>query len=183
MALNTFEWENGTLVEPAKVEIGGVSYDVTDAQYEGSTPLSASNLNLMQSTLLGNVKDDLTDDTKIPSVKAVKSGIMESGSNDNGNYIKFYDGTLICYADKYGESSLFDYWGQFKRGQVTVTFPQTFIANPFVNTGLKNAESFAQLSVSAEDIKISGFTAKVFKPNNATSVSCELTYIAIGKWK
>jgi hypothetical protein len=73
MAMNTFEWENGSLVEPAKVEIGGVSYDVTDAQYEGNTPLSASNLNLMQSTLLGNVKDDLTDDTKIPSVKAIKS--------------------------------------------------------------------------------------------------------------
>jgi hypothetical protein len=72
MALEKFTWQNGTQIELAKVEIGGQSYNVSDAQYEGETPLSATNLNLMQDTLLGNVKDDLTDDTKIPSVKAVK---------------------------------------------------------------------------------------------------------------
>lgn len=76
MALEKFTWENGTQIEPAKVEIGGQSYNVSDAQYEGETPLSASNLNLMQDTLLGNVKDNLDDDTKIPSVKAVKGKII-----------------------------------------------------------------------------------------------------------
>lgn len=72
MALEKFTWQNGTQIEPAKVEIGGQRYNVSDAQYEGETPLSAANLNLMQDTLLANVKNDLTDDTKIPSVKAVK---------------------------------------------------------------------------------------------------------------
>ena len=72
MALDKFNWQNGSQVEPAKVEIEGVSYDVVDAQYEGETPLSASNLNLMQDTILGNVVDTLEDDTKIPSVKAIK---------------------------------------------------------------------------------------------------------------
>lgn len=71
MALEKFNWQNGTQIEPAKVEIGGQSYNVTDAQFEGETPLSSSNLNLMQDTLLGNVKDNLNDDTKIPSVKAI----------------------------------------------------------------------------------------------------------------
>ena len=71
MALEKFTWENGSQTEPAKVEVGGISYNVVDAQYEGSTPLSASNLNLMQDTLLGNVKDDLNDESKIASCKAV----------------------------------------------------------------------------------------------------------------
>ena len=72
MALEKFTWENGSQVEPAKVEIDGASYDVVDAQYEGETPLSAANLNLMQDTILGNVKDNLEDESKIASCKAVK---------------------------------------------------------------------------------------------------------------
>lgn len=72
MALEKFTWENGSQVEPAKVEIEGISHNVVDAQYEGSTPLSASNLNLMQDTLLANVKDNLDDESKIASCKAVK---------------------------------------------------------------------------------------------------------------
>lgn len=72
MALDKFNWQNGSQVEPAKVEIEGVSYDVVDAQFEGETPLSASNLNLMQDTLLSNVKDNLEDESKIASCKAVK---------------------------------------------------------------------------------------------------------------
>ena len=45
------------------------------------------------------------------------SGIVESGSNNNGNYIKFADGTMICYLNirvtdqainnQYGTSALY----------------------------------------------------------------------------
>ena len=41
-------WEDGTLVTPARVEVGGVTYDVTDAEYSGTTPLSAQNLKKME---------------------------------------------------------------------------------------------------------------------------------------
>lgn len=80
MALEKFNWQNGTQIEPAKVEIGGQSYNVSDAQFEGETPLSAGNLNLMQDTLLANVKNDLSDNTKIPSVKAINDLITYSST-------------------------------------------------------------------------------------------------------
>lgn len=105
--------------------------------------------------------------------------IIESSTN----YIKFADGTLVCFADVYATSSLSDYWNQLKRGQTAVTFPQEFVSTPLVNTGLKNAEMFAQLSVSADDIKVSGFTAKIFKPSGATSTGLNFNYIAVGNWK
>lgn len=145
--------------------------------------VKANDMNEIKNVVNGLVKIEKTISDEETYACNYINDLMEFGSNNNGNYIKYYDGTLICYADKYGESSLVDYWGQFKRGQITVTFPQTFIANPFVNTGLKNGESFAQLSVAADSITTSGFTAKVFKPNNTTNVGCNLTYIAIGKWK
>ena len=87
MALEKFNWQNGSLIEPAKVNIEGVSYDVVEAQFEGETPLSASNLNLMQDTILGNVKDDLEDDTKIPSAKAVMDIHSETETKTNKVWI------------------------------------------------------------------------------------------------
>lgn len=63
------------------------------------TPLSASNLNLMQSTLLGNVKDDLTDDTKIPSVKAINDKILKTKNINltvNTDYVYSTDWDYAC---------------------------------------------------------------------------------------
>ena len=158
-----------------------------------TTPITSDRLNHMEDGIKGlsdaqvsiEVIDSLDGNstTNAPSVRAVKSGIMESDSNDNGNYIKFYDGTMICYGDKYGTTTLVDYWSQFKRGQVSITFPQTFISTPSVNVSVKNAETFAQLSMAADDITTSGFTAKVFKPNSASSTGVNFSYISIGKWK
>lgn len=88
MALEKFTWKNGSQVEPAKVIVDGVSYDVTDAQYEGETPLSAANLNQMQDTLLSNVIDDLSDETKIPNVKSINK-LIEYSTNETiiGTYL------------------------------------------------------------------------------------------------
>ena len=145
--------------------------------------VKANDMNEIKNVVNGLVKTEKTiSDEDTYSCNYINN-LMESGSNGNGNYIKFYDGTMICYGDKYGTTALADYWSQLKRGQISVTFPQTFISTPSVNVGLKNAEMFAQLSMSADDITTSGFTAKVFKPTNASSTGINLTYTAIGKWK
>lgn len=41
-------WQNGTLVSKAKVEIGGTIYEVEPEEYSGVTPLSAENLEQME---------------------------------------------------------------------------------------------------------------------------------------
>lgn len=158
-----------------------------------TTPITADRLNHMEDGIKGlsdaqvsiEVVDSLDGDstTNPPSVHAVKSGIMESGNNDNGNYIKYYDGTLICYGDKYGITTLSSYWNQFKKGQLSVTFPQTFTSAPSITISSINTEYYAQLSFGADSITVNGFTAKVFKPNSAVSTGVNFSYIAIGKWK
>lgn len=50
MNTGLFEWKNGTKTQNAVVTSDGVT--VQDAVYEGETPLSASNLNKAQTTLL-----------------------------------------------------------------------------------------------------------------------------------
>lgn len=47
-----FNWQNGTLVSKAKVEIDGKIYEVEPEQYSGQTPLSAENFIAMQDGLI-----------------------------------------------------------------------------------------------------------------------------------
>ena len=49
--MKKINFENGTLISKAKVEVGGTIYDVEPAQYEGTTPLSAQNLNQIQANV------------------------------------------------------------------------------------------------------------------------------------
>ena len=49
------------------------------------------------------------------------------------------------------------------------------------NTELKN--EIKGINNKFDDITTSGFTAKVFKPNSASSTGVNFSYISIGKWK
>lgn len=62
MARNPIVFSNGTLVSNAKVNVGGTIYDVEPAQYEGSTPLSASNMNQLQTNLYDYVDSKVIDE-------------------------------------------------------------------------------------------------------------------------
>lgn len=61
MARNPVTFSNGTLVQKAQVEIDGTTYDVEPAQYDGTTPLSANNLNLLQTRLYDYVDENNTN--------------------------------------------------------------------------------------------------------------------------
>lgn len=50
-------WEDGQLEQGAYVEINGVRYSVVMPQYSGNTPVTAENLNKMQSDLQEQIDD------------------------------------------------------------------------------------------------------------------------------
>lgn len=62
MTRNPVIFENGTLIQNAKVEIDGVIYDVQPAQFDGSTPLSANNLNRAQTNLYDYIDEKTTQE-------------------------------------------------------------------------------------------------------------------------
>jgi len=60
-------------------------------------------------------------------------GIVESGDNANGNYIKFSDGTMICTVSmRVTDQPINTKWGSLYTGTRVWTFPVEFIANPVV---------------------------------------------------
>lgn len=58
MARNPVIFSNGTLRKKAQVEIDGTTYEVEPAQYDGTTPLSANNLNLLQTNLYDYIDEE-----------------------------------------------------------------------------------------------------------------------------
>ena len=53
--MNTFVWEDGTIIERPYVEINGTKYYVQDGSVSGGTPVTSTNLNEMQNILNGNI--------------------------------------------------------------------------------------------------------------------------------
>lgn len=97
------------------------------------------------------------------------AGIIESGQNSNGSYVKFSDGTMIQHAKT-------AYTGAY--AVIAVTFPASFVAPPTVavnpnstssSTGSPQFRSFAY-----------NVTAQAF---SAYYAGVQFYFIAIGRWK
>ena len=119
MALQRIGWENGTLVEPAKMLSDGT---VQPAQYEGTTPLSADNLKKMENNTEDFVNEQVGDlnslntTDKSSLVNAINSMfpenvIVETGSNSNGIWRKYANGDMECWFTQTVEKAINVAWG------------------------------------------------------------------------
>lgn len=109
--------------------------------------------------------------------------IIESGSNSNGHYIKYADGTMICRKSSAAAASLTTTNGVgagFQGvGLTSISFPTTFAAIPTVNlTAEFVANSRAWISLSSRST--TGFTCIAHSFNSDAEIQVE--YEAIGRW-
>lgn len=109
------------------------------------------------------------------------SGIVERGENSNGSYIKFSDGTMICWADK-SESvacTTSSAYGGYYRTSSSNTFPAEFVAAPkivpYVNSNLFGITMYSKSATAAT------FTLRTI-PSSADTTR-GYGYIAVGRWK
>ena len=108
--------------------------------------------------------------------------IIQSGSNANGSYIKYSDGTMICYGStSLNEVSVSDYYSFCKRtNSLTITFPMEFDEVP--NVTITN-QGFGIFSYTINNITANNFSYYAFTYPSASNASGSLQYVAIGKWK
>lgn len=109
--------------------------------------------------------------------------IIESGSNSNGNYVKWSDGTMICtkYAN-FGEKSISNPWGSlYETDEITIgDYPQAFVERPIVSITPNNTFFVEKHGSSTTNTSWGKFWAA--RPVSTTmyiAVEC----IAIGRWK
>lgn len=109
-------------------------------------------------------------------------GIIESGSNSNGDYIKFADGTMICNHVISGTDSVTEAYGSLFRSSSfsTWTYPQLFTENPVATANIEtNVPTFALLQASNN----ASATYRVAHYESDASLSVVIKLQAIGKWK
>ena len=116
------------------------------------------------------------------------NGIVESGSNNYGNWIKFEDGTMICTRTVTVTIDCTNSWGSLYYGENydKFNFAQSFIEPPILNLQYNATGSLSFIPIAYSEIVIDkdGFKKiEIARPNSATGVSVEVYFIAIGKWK
>ena len=132
-----------------------------------ATPLNAENLNQMQS----NIENAINN-------------ILQSGTTNNVNYIKYIDGTLIQYGkvtlQSYTRRSSggLTYWSQ----GTTITLPVSFLnVNYSVTTNVSSANmnNFAQSYGAIESVN----RVKISFASTADEDNRDIDFICIGRWK
>lgn len=112
--------------------------------------------------------------------------IIEKGSNSNGEYTKFADGTLICRrvitaADVNTNMNVPDNLGGYRGGQVNIPFPATFSSKPCGGGDIQNNPDGARANISA--INVSAWSVGLHTMNSGTVASThEIQLLAIGRW-
>lgn len=123
--------------------------------------------------------------TKKMTVATLKSllginsgGIIDSGSNANGKYVKFADGTMICYVDAYVSKAVNVAQGAVFTEAVTVTFPATFFTPPIVSSNFNGG--YYVIGTSLNPVTNDSVTILLYTATSLT-VSGGLHIIAIGR--
>lgn len=109
--------------------------------------------------------------------------IVESGSNENGNWIKYADGTMICWATPVVTVAISNAWGAwFESPAFTWAFPQEFVVAPcFFATRLTGYG--AVLEFSGGVTTTVSPTVSLVRPTAIGENNYRMAYMAIGKWR
>lgn len=112
------------------------------------------------------------------------STIIESGSNDNGSWIKYSNGTMICYKSTgWIDMNITTSWGSLYEGNISVgNFPAEFIETPTISvTPFGSGMLIEQGGIDASKTSWGNITG--VRPNSVENVKARFHLIAIGKWK
>jgi hypothetical protein len=123
----------------------------------------------------------------VNSKTTIGQGIVESGSNSNGYYVKYNDGTLICY--RYiGTPASLNVIGQRDAnyyGSLTGTFPCAFYSIPAVSANYDHNQGFFLEASHIWGITTTGFNVEVdcYTYSLTAAMVNDMTWYAIGRWK
>ena len=158
-----------------------------------TTPITADRLNHMEEGIKGlsdaqvsiEVVDSLDGNstTNAPSVHAVNEAIGKIIESGDG-YIKYSDGTMICYDTSDITAQITNPWGSGYYGNVKInpTFAKTFISPPTISANVRTANNLAIVAgISTSTIKITTIFLITFA--SQSSYTGKLDWVAIGKWK
>ena len=136
-------------------------------------------------TSIVNAINGLQEDVDAHKAEMASKHIKESGSNENGSYIKFDDGTMICRM-----SNILIGGNDAAYVDVSVTFPATFAATPTLSTVAKKrdpAGTTKPFTAMCPIVSSTGISVLrvMYCDSSPLESSCTFTVdvLAVGMWK
>lgn len=172
---------------------------------EAGTPIIAANLNNMEEGIasahssMADMAEMVSDNRHAFDVYASSTNenfqginlalaqIVQQGSNANGNYVRYSDGTQICYKKINITGVTIDKaWGSLYESAASVNFgtwPIIFLDVPVVNIIPSNNGAACFLESLAGKTTSNVGASFLARPNVATTVNLSFDVIGIGRWK
>ena len=108
--------------------------------------------------------------------------IIERGSNANGEYVKYADGTMICTIMNSVNTTLGLFGNVYIANVGFVNFPATFSQNPTVTSGASHASGFGYYWSGGNLVRTGYTQLRLFSAAAASSQDLQYSIIAIGRW-
>lgn len=115
--------------------------------------------------------------------------IISTGKNENGTWIKFSNGSMICFGTKEFSPTFSEFWGLMATGKLKITYPQEFLENTDAVLTISKGDNvfiITQANVSSEhSTKTQSQEFRIAHPSSMGGGSQDnrVFFIAIGKWK
>lgn len=117
----------------------------------------------------------------------VNGGIIDQGSNSNGSYTRYADGTQICWQRVSGSIAVATAAGNvFRSAHLTWTYPAAFVGEPVVNCNMFNNNVSGDADNWSGNAHTATTTAAQVNCFSATTKALATRYImasAMGRWK
>lgn len=109
-------------------------------------------------------------------------GVVDSGSNSNGSYVKYADGTMECWGISPNSQTANTAGGSvFHSIAVGFTFAVAFVNIPSIVISAITSGGYYCWAATDGQAQTYGFAARVISPANGAA--SYLSYIARGRWK
>ena len=159
--------------------------DSTDIQINELSGTDNINFSFKSGNSIDTKIGDLTqlNTTNKSNLVGAINSVVESGSNENGDYIKYSDGTMICWKTYNFTANFNTAWGSVYESPVQNfgATAQTFISVPTVFGNNGNGATAILEGISETTVNSFG-KCVLFRPVSGGS-SGKINLLAIGKWR
>ncbi|ANA49271.1 hypothetical protein PMW_146 [Pseudomonas phage phiPMW] len=192
--VNGWTWlTSGSLNSPSGYASGSNLFTMAASAAEGFQILSARNTNgrfavrRRVSSTWGNWIEPYMPWNVVGTVSGtstnVTGSVIERGSNAQGDYVKFADGTMICWGSY--TSGVLGITGALVGGYAsavsTFAFPATFSAVPFLNATPTHLTCFGVINASTTTAT-QGAVQFLAVTSQSTAIARRCNWVATGRW-
>lgn len=127
--------------------------------------------------------------TNLVSILGNRGYIFDSGSNSNGSYIKYSDGTMICYKKVTGSADITTAWGSLytsssvSLGNWAATFSTAPVASVYAQCQSGTQYMLSTSNVADTTGTTSAGSVTLIRPSSRSGTAYILYCIGIGKWR